>query len=359
MKITRVELVPFALHFKRPYVTARGTLQRREMVLAKLLTDQDLVGLGEAVPVTLRGGELGAVLGDLERLRGVLEEADASPAKIPSLLERCASLNPGTPAMAAVDMALLDLSAKHAGRPAWELHGATKVQPVRCNATLVAGAPQEVAADAADWASHGFNTFKLKVGARDDDAAGVAAVRDAIGPEAKIRIDANGAWSTEQAIDWLARLEQHGIELAEQPTATLHQLALVRAATDVALAADESVASEQDAGRAVQLQACDYVTVKLAKTGGSVRTRNIAATLPTYLSSALDGPVGIAAAAHLAQVMPDIGLAHGLATQALFAEWPVRAGARLEGDMLLPSDAPGLGVELDEQALSDFRLDVS
>jgi L-alanine-DL-glutamate epimerase-like enolase superfamily enzyme len=100
---------------------------------------------------------------------------------------------------------------------------------------------------------------------------------------------------------------------------------------------------------------CDAATVKLAKVGGFPAALEIARWLPVYLSSALEGPVGIAAAAHLAQVLPDAGLAHGLATSMLFAETAGR-GVDLEGPRLHVSDAPGLGVELDEQALQRLRL---
>jgi L-alanine-DL-glutamate epimerase-like enolase superfamily enzyme len=95
--------------------------------------------------------------------------------------------------------------------------------------------------------------------------------------------------------------------------------------------------------------------VKLAKVGGPDAALAIARELPVYLSSALDGPVGIAAAAHVAQAIPETGLAHGLATSLLFSE-TIGRGAELDGPMLSVSDGPGLGVELDEDALARLRL---
>ena len=158
----------------------------------------------------------------------------------------------------------------------------------------------------------------------------------------------------------LAGLEETELELAEQPVATLEEMAALRARTSVPLAADESVASPDDALRAVQLDACEYATVKLSKVGGHADARGIAARLPVYLSSALDGPVGIAAAAHLAQVIneerEDPGLAHGLATQRLFAETIAARECELDGDRLQLPDAPGLGVAIDEAALARHRL---
>ena len=110
----------------------------------------------------------------------------------------------------------------------------------------------------------------------------------------------------------------------------------------------------------MQRRACEYATAKLSKVGGFGAARRIAAVLPTYLSSALDGPVGIAAAAHAAQVIRgdgnDPGIAHGLATQRLFGDTIARAESRLHEGLLHLPDGPGLGVELDDAALERHRI---
>jgi L-alanine-DL-glutamate epimerase-like enolase superfamily enzyme len=164
-------------------------------------------------------------------------------------------------------------------------------------------------------------------------------------------VDPNGAWSVAEAE---ARLSEMGpLELAEQPVASLTELDQLRNLTDVPLAADESVVTAEDARAAAR--ACRYATVKLAKVGGPDAAAAIARELSVYLSSALDGPVGIAAAAHLAQAIPDPGVAHGLATELLFAA-TIGVGARLDGPMLHVPEGPGLGVELDEDALRRFAI---
>jgi O-succinylbenzoate synthase len=127
-------------------------------------------------------------------------------------------------------------------------------------------------------------------------------------------------------------------------------MARLAARTPVRLAADESVASAREAREAIELGACQLATVKLAKVGGIAAARQIADEISIYLSSALEGPVGIAAAAHLAQLLPAGGPAHGLATQRLFSA-PVGVGPQLSGDRLIVGEEPGLGVELDEEAL--------
>ena len=158
-----------------------------------------------------------------------------------------------------------------------------------------------------------------------------------------------------QAVERLRELEPLGVELVEQPVATLER-AGERAAADRAcrVAADESVATPEDARAAVTAGACDCATVKIAKVGGLRAAMAIAAELPVYLSSALDGPVGIAAAAHLAQVLPGrrvLRTASRPRTCSTSGDRVARVRAVADAQ-LLPSDGPGLGVEIDEPALA-------
>jgi L-Ala-D/L-Glu epimerase len=352
VKIASVEVVPYALPFREPYVTAAGRLEQREMVLLRLRSDDGFVGLGEAVPLSLRGGTgLAQVVAELERLRGrdQLDEAllrsDAAHLSAPA---RCAALT-----------ALLDLRGR---RAAAERGASTETaRPVRCNATLVVGEPASVVSTAERWASDGFSTFKLKVGA-GDDAAQVRAVREALGPRVRIRVDANGAWDVETAKRTLGELEPYEVELVEQPVATLEAAMEVARSTSIPIAGDESIESRADAERAAAMEACQMTGVKLPKVGGPEEAIEIAEVLPAYLSSALDGPVGIAAAAQVAATLsegsmgdgPD--LAHGLATQRLFASTVASVQCELRGDLLYPPPGPGLGVEIDEQALQAHRL---
>jgi o-succinylbenzoate synthase len=362
MKIVDLEAIPYALPFREPYVTAAGSLDRREMVLLRLRAEDGLVGLGEAVPLSLRGGiRLGQVVEELERL-GELEAFDETSVSAAAL---------SAPARCAVLTALLDLRGRRAAAEGRASPGPPP--PVRCNATLTAGDPASVVSAAERWAADGFSTFKLKLGS-GDDAAQVRAVREALGPRARIRVDANATWDVDTAKRTLAELEPYEIELAEQPVATLEEAMEVARSTSIPLAGDESIESRADAERAAAMEACQMTGVKLSKVGGPEAAIEIAEVLPAYLSSALDGPVGIAAAAQVAATLAEaadgdasgqpsvsgkgLDLAHGLATQRLFASTIASAECRLEGDMLHPPAGPGLGVEIDEAALAAHRLDV-
>ncbi|HET9162139.1 MAG TPA: mandelate racemase/muconate lactonizing enzyme family protein [Solirubrobacterales bacterium] len=359
MRIASLEAVPYALPFREPYVTARGSLTRREMVLLRLRDADGFVGLGEAVPLSLRGGvSLAQVVDELEALgeEESLDEMGLREGAVPlSAPARCAALT------ALLDLRGLRAAADRSSPAAPAAAKGERAGPIRCNATLVAGEPAAVASQAERWAAEGFSTFKLKLGA-GDDAAQVRVVREALGPRARIRVDANAAWDLETATRTLAEIEPYEIELAEQPVATLEQAAELAASTSIPLAADESVETRADAERVAGSGAFALTGIKLSKVGGPEAALEIAELLPAYMTSALDGPVGIAAAVQVAQSLGDLGrapeesLAHGLATQRLFAATIAAVECDLRGDTLHPPPGPGLGVEIDEDALQAHRL---
>lgn len=369
MRIETIETFPVALPFREPYVAANGVLERREMLILRLGGDGSH-GHGDAVPLALRGGPgLAAVLADVEELCApVLSGREVDPdldpvqagAAIRSLLAECAAAGAHGPALAAVDAALLDFVGRARDLPAWSLLGATDAAPVTCNGSLGGGPANAVAAAAADLAERGFATLKVKAGTGGDRER-LGAVREAAGADVALRVDANGAWSVDQAVEELEALAAVGLELAEQPCAGAHGLAAVRARSTVPIVADESVATRADADHCVELGACDAATLKLAKVGGPHVALALAADLPCYLSSALDSAIGIAAALHTAQALPSTGFAagraHGLATASLFAD-DVADAAPLQGPTIAPPDGPGLGVEVSDAALERLRIEV-
>jgi L-alanine-DL-glutamate epimerase-like enolase superfamily enzyme len=360
MRLEEIEVIPYSLPFRDPYVTSRGELNERQLILVRI-KGEGLEGLGETTALTLRGGigieEIATEIRD--RCWPALLDGGLDPVRIWSAIARVRNRGASPQALAAVDIALHDLVGRASGDPVWRLLGASEANPVICNATLPAANPAATRKLAEDWRSQGFRTFKLKVGLAGD-VTQVATVRQTLGPEAAIRVDANGAWDVHQAKERLNAMAHHHVELAEQAVGTFEQMAELRRRVTVKLAADESLVSPFDARRARELGACDVAAVKVAKVGGLGAALEIAETIPSYLSSALEGPVGIAAAAHAVQALRaqggDAGVAHGLATERLFSS-SVGNGLPAEGDSLIVSDRPGLGVELDEDALAARRLD--
>lgn len=358
MRPERLQLIPYSLRFEEPYVTARGELSERQLLLVRVRDATGAEGLGEAAPLALRGGpDVAQLERELRELCWPLldgAEFEPGPEAIARALAACRGRGASLQALAAVDLALHDLAGKLTEQPVWRLLGAAEQEAVRCNATLPAANPSRLTQLAESWAERGFTTFKLKVG-MSGDVQQVSRVREAVGPQAQLRVDANAAWRVETAVERLRLMAPSRLEIVEQPVPDLEDLAEVRRRTGLRIAADESVVGVADARRAVELGACEIATVKLAKVGGIVAALDLAGAIPVYLSSALDGPVGIAAAAHAAQAIADAGAAHGLATSTLFSETVASRESRLRGDLLSAPDGPGLGVEIDEDLLAMRR----
>ena len=329
------DLYHLSLPFREPFVTAAGVVSERRIILMRLEDEDGAVGYGEAAPFEPYDGI------SVERVEAVLR--GRSREELPQ-------------AEAAVEMALLDLDARREGRPFGE-PGAIAI-PV--NRTLPAGPAEEVAALAKEGVRQGYQCFKVKVG-RPDDEERVAAVRAAIGSWPALRLDANGVWSVDEAVERIGALEANDLELVEQPCATLPELAEVRARVSTPIAADESITGPDDVRAAAAEEACDAVNVKLASCGGVGRAREAIRTagdsgIAAYLSSTFDGPWGISAALQLA-AGETFQLACGLATLELFDSPLAELLPGPRGGLMPVPSGPGLGVEADDALLSEALVE--
>ena len=315
-------------------MTSNGVVSARELLLLRLTARDGTVGYGEAAPFEPYDGV------PLERAAAALTGAGGRrPPQV----------------RAAEEIARLDLHARQEHRPLAEPH--RHALPV--NMTLAGGPAEELAGRARAGMSEGYACFKLKVGL-PDDVERVAAVREAIGPWPALRVDANGAWSVDDAVHAIRSIEEHDLELVEQPCGTLRELAEVRQRVSTPIAADESVGSLRDLRRAIQLEACDVVNVKLASAGGFKPARELlrearSSGLDAFLSSTLDGPWGIAAALQLAAA-EELTLACGLATLGLFDSPVAAALPPPRGGTLEVPTGPGLGVSVDDKDLAGVTV---
>jgi O-succinylbenzoate synthase len=209
-------------------------------------------------------------------------------------------------------------------------------------------------------AGSGCRTAKVKVaepGRPDsDDLARVAAVRDAIGPSGRIRVDANGGWSVEHAARMLRALDRFGLEYAEQPCASLPELAELRRLVDVPLAADESIRRAEDPMAVRAAGAADIVVLKVQPLGGVRAALRVAAAcgLPVVVSSAVESSVGLAAGVALAAALPELPYDCGLATMSLLAGDVTAAPLAAEDGML-----PVRAAAVDPGRLSAYEADPS
>ncbi|HVB76384.1 MAG TPA: mandelate racemase/muconate lactonizing enzyme family protein [Candidatus Nitrosotalea sp.] len=286
-----------------------------------------------------------------------LGEAPALPERGGSLADICAELTRGRPrsaaARAAWSSALLDLQARERGLCVAELLGGVRRRQVRCSHLVRAQSPAQVGAEVASARGAGFETFKLKAldrgGALDQER--LAAAREAGGPGAQLRLDMNQS-GPELSPAALARFRLEFIEQPLPATAPLSAWLQMGPGTG----ADESLA-DLDLGRALGAAGV-VLAIKLATVGGARPALGLArvAAGPVLLGSSLETSVGLAAALQVACALPREPRACGLATASLLEVDP-GVGLGPPGPLMSLPDSPGLGVELDRDALRRYRVE--
>ncbi len=317
MKIVRVETIPIKIpiNAERAIRGSLGAHTVSPFLLVKIHTNEGIVGLGEVSCTPIWSGEDQVTAAHFIRdyLAPALQGED--PAQIERLTARMRyrlAANPFT--KAGVEKALWDILGKAAGLPLYRLWGG----PVRDFVPTkfsVSGLEPGKAAELAAWAvAKGFRTMKVKVGIDPEgDIARVRAVRQAIGPDVRLGVDANGGWSPRVAVQTIRRMYEFGIYFAEQPVPPVDPawMADVRNQVNVPIMADESVNTVQDAMSLARAGAADVLSLYVGKGGGVSVARKIAAVaeaagLVCTVGSNLEMGVASAAMIHLAMAAPSI-----------------------------------------------------
>ncbi len=336
----RVVIEQRTLRLRRPLATSYGpALAARELFELVVEGADGIEGRGECAPLEPYDGvSYKRARAALEAYRALLEDGDELEGG--ELLEACRRADDLPQALAAVDLALWDRAGRRVGRPVSALLTDTALTEVIVNATI--GAEDRATASASALAARaaGFRCVKLKVGV-GDDAGRVAAVRAALGPDVLLRLDANGAWSVEEAVRAIDALAPAGLELVEEPVHGLAATRAVRERVAVRIAIDETAA---EAG-ALASGAADAVCLKLGRCGGisgllASATLVRASGAEPYLASTFDGPLGIAAALHAAAALR-LSPACGLATLEHFEDAAEHAFTVHDGTIAVPR-GPGL-----------------
>jgi L-Ala-D/L-Glu epimerase len=332
------------LHLATPLQSSYGAVHERELVVVTLTGEDGSVGYGEAAPLEEYDGV------STERVQRVLESyrpvlARSTDMNGAQVIEACRGVEDLPAALAAIDLALWDRAGRRADKPVAELLSDDPMTHVPVNATLSALDRAGAAEQAAAAVQAGFQCLKLKVGV-GDDAGRVAATRAAAGPQVALRLDANGAWSVNEAVAAIETLSPAGLELVEEPTHGLHAMREVREQVAVRVSIDETAGEHG----ALTAGVADAICLKISRCGGIAGLLAAAALVratgaEVYLASTLDGPLGVAAAVHAAAALASRGpVAHcGLATLELFEDLENPLPAR-QGVIARPT-SPGLGVE--------------
>jgi muconate cycloisomerase len=366
MKITAVRTV-VVWGRRRPayggaHRTALGAAVWSEHAIVFVETDGGITGIGEIASVFKRRGRLLARDVEAALAPAVVGE---DPFRIAHLAGRMdAALDGVEEAKAGIEMALWDVVGKALGTPVYNLLGGKVRERIPLSYSVPFGEPAAMAEYAAQRVREGHRTIKVKVGnAPAGDVEAVRRVREAIGPEVRLRVDANMAWPTaKEAIRLIRSMEPWDLELVEQPLPPreLDAMAEVRRAIGVPLMADESVRTPRDAMEVIRRGAADIVNVYITEAGGLLRARQIfalceAAGLPCMIGSMPEFGIGTAAQIHLGVAMSNLGPDSDTCGVLYHAEDLLRTPLRIEGGFAYPPEGPGLGVEIDMDVLERWR----
>ena len=354
MKITEVKLGKISVPLRVPFKTALRSVSSVEDIVVEVHTDTGAVGYGEAPPTgAITGDTTGAILGALQDhiIKTVVGREVDDFEELMLALNKCIVGN--TSAKAAMDMALWDLYGQLYKIPVYKLLGGSRKEIIT-DITISVNDPDEMARDAADAVRRGYDTLKIKVGAHPElDVARLTAVRQAIGSDTRIRIDANQGWEPKQAVRLLNQMQEKGldIEFVEQPVKAhdIDGLKYVTERSYVPVLADESVFSPEDAVRIMQTRAADLVNIKLMKCGGLYNALKIVSAAEVYgvecmIGCMLEAKISVNAAVHLAcakKIITKIDLDGPV----LCSEDPILGGAVFDEQRITVSDEPGLGIK--------------
>ncbi len=354
MKITSVRLGRISVPLRTPFKTALRSVSSVEDVIVEIHTDCGAVGYGEAPPTgAITGDTTGAIIGaiqdhiaktiigrDVEELEPLLQS-----------VQKCIVGN--SSAKAAVDMALWDLYGQLYNIPVYKLLGGGRKQIVT-DITISVNDPDTMVSDSLKAVARGYDCLKMKVGVNPElDVARLSAVRNAVGKDIVIRIDANQAWTPKQAVKILNRMQELGldIELVEQPVSA-HDFAGLKYVTDrsyVPVLADEAVFSPENAMTILQMGAADLINIKLMKCGGIYNALKIASAAEVFgvecmIGCMLEAKISVNAAVHLA-CAKNIITKVDLDGPVLCSEDPILGGAVFDEKIITVSDTPGLGIQ--------------
>jgi muconate cycloisomerase len=385
VKITKVDAFAVALPARRLHqmATKRAVDDLGRYTIAVVSTDEGIEGLGEATVMREWGGDHGRYYGESPELtvrliRDILGPAveDMDPFNIERANAAMDVAIKGYPyAKTAIDMALHDIKGKALGVPVYQLLGGLSQERVRIAHSLgimdVAAARSEAQAAIAE----GIKTIKLKVG-RDPqyDVTIVREIRDVVGPDIDIVVDANQGWPTPKvAIRVIRAMEEYGVRYVEQPVDGLAGMARVTQAVDTSIMADESAWTAVDVLEIVERGAADMVSMYTTKPGGLLKAKKLAAVaeaagLPLNVNGSHETGVGNAANLHLVASTAAVTEAGVFPVTTVKGQEPTEMAGRMYEDdivtesfrfddgFLLVPDKPGLGVELDPDKIERYRL---
>ena len=363
MQISQVEFYHASLKLKQPFITSLGYRDHANNVFVRILTREGLEGWGECSPYPPINGEtvdtcfiIGKLLA--ERLMG---QDATDPAAHSQLMDK--TIYGNTSIKSAIDIAIHDIAAKAEEKPLYAYLGGSIRKKVHTDYTVSVKDAEQMVADAITVKERGFPVIKVKLGAGGEkDVERIKAIREAVGYEIGIRIDANQGWAVQEAIETLKALEPYQIQYCEEPISRHEYPSLkeVRKESPVLIMADESVYDHHDAKKLIDQELCDMINIKLGKSSGLVKAQKIithaeAGNIPMQIGGFLESRILFSANCHLAHTS-DLVRYFDFDSPLFMEDDPITGGMQYHPDweITLP-DSPGLGITVAEEWLNQFR----
>jgi L-alanine-DL-glutamate epimerase-like enolase superfamily enzyme len=356
--ITKIDIYRFSIPME-PFTIATGTLAHAQNVFIRVHTSAGFYGVGECSAFPMIVGETQdtclVMAREFARLWIGKDALD-----ITGLLQQLHDFTAGnTTIKSAFDIALYDIAAKYAKLPLYQFLGGEK-RIVESDITIGIASPDNMAAKAAIFKKSGANILKVKLGKNAvEDVSRIKMIRETVGNELKIRIDANQGWSFDDAVFALQALSKYDIEFCEQPMRTWYddRLPELMKLSPVKIMADESVYNHHDARKQINSGSCHYINIKMAKSGGifeAKKIHDIAAEkgIACMMGGMLESRIALSAKLHFVYASPNIKFYDMDTCKLGHLEDPCIGGASYEGYKLDIGDAPGIGADADEEFLS-------
>ncbi len=366
--ITQVEIFKLNIPYKEPFVISLGIIPEATNVVIRIHTSTGLSGTGECAPFVFIVGETQETVFELAKQVSKLLVGKDPFAIEDRLAEIDRAVKGNYTMKSAFDMALYDLLARRADLPLYKLLGGSNSREVYTDMTISIGDPEKVARDAMEFKKAGFPAIKVKLGTTSrEDVARIKAIRQAVGPDYPIRIDANQGWDTITAIETLKALEPYGIEHCEEPIPHWNnrELVKVRENSPIPIMADESVFDHHDAFRLASMGACDYFNIKFSKSGGINNALKIvavaeAAGIKCQVGCMSESRFALTALMHLV-LASDAIVHYDMDSSLMLDKDPVMGGIEYKGGGLwVLGESPGIGASFDEAFLESMeRISIS
>ncbi len=355
MKITSIRTARLKAPLKTPFVTSLRRVDALEDIVVIIECDNGMVGYGEGAPTPQITGEtLGAMESAVDFISPYLigKEMEGFDKLIHTLHS---VIKHNTTAKSALEIALYDLKAKSEAQPLYRMLGGTKKE-FTTDITISMGETAQMIEESLNAVTLGYDTLKIKIGSDPEtDAQRIIAIYDALPTHISLRLDANQGWSPQESVTLLQTLEHKGIiaEFIEQPVAAedIEGLKYIKERVETPLLADESVFSLHDAKKLLEMEAVDYINIKLAKTGGISKALALADLCHDYqikcmIGCMLEGPISVAAGVHVASAKADTITMLDLDAVALLASHPTKSDTSFDESHIVLADVPGLGISL-------------